>query len=82
MQGACLSARSHSQGWPQATRKGIGLDRGEDDATITNRGHTHHEMIFNQQPENATMSQDTCQRCPETSHCGPRGVQVHDIGDM
>ena len=23
----------------EATRKGIGLDRGEDDATITNRGH-------------------------------------------
>ena len=24
-------------------------------------------MIFNQQLENATMSQATCQRCPETS---------------
>jgi hypothetical protein len=45
---------------PQATRKGNGLDRGEDDATITNRGHTNPKMIFNQPPENATMSRDTC----------------------
>jgi hypothetical protein len=26
------------------------------------------EQRVNQPPENATMSQDTCQRCPETSH--------------
>ena len=45
---------------PQAIRKSIGVDRGEDGATITNRGHTHTEMIFNQQPENVTMSRDTC----------------------
>jgi hypothetical protein len=44
----------------RATRTGIGLDRGEDDATITNRGHPHPEMISNQQPENATMSRDAC----------------------
>jgi hypothetical protein len=53
------SARSQGQGWPQATRKGIRLDRGEDDATITNRGHTNPEMISNQPPENATVSQGT-----------------------
>src|SRR5215218_5816200 len=47
------SARSQGQGWPQATRKGSGLDRGEDDATITNRGHT--------QPRNDL--QPTAQKC-------------------
>jgi transposase InsO family protein len=40
--------------------KGPGLDRGEDDATIGQSGHSHSQMIFNQQPENATMSRDTC----------------------
>jgi hypothetical protein len=41
----------------------IGRDTGQ-----LQSGTPHPEMIFNQPPENATMSQDTCQQCPETSH--------------
>ena len=67
------SARSQGQGWPQATRKGIGLDRGEDDATITNRGAPTPETIFNKQPE--------MQRCPKTPANGvPRHHRVEPRG--
>ena len=46
--------------------QGPGLDPGEDGATITSRG-------CRTPPQNATMSRDTCQRCPETSHlCAAR----------
>jgi hypothetical protein len=38
-------------------------------------------MIFNQRPENATMSQDTCQRCPETSRA-PRAAFEPSTGGM
>jgi hypothetical protein len=54
------SARSHGQGWPQATRKGIGRDRGGTMPPSRIRDTRTPETIFNQQPENATMSRDTC----------------------
>jgi hypothetical protein len=36
-------------------------------------------MIFNQQPENATMSQDTCQQCPETSQRAGEGTRTPNL---
>jgi hypothetical protein len=39
---------------------GIGLDRSEHDATITNRGHAHPRNDLQPTARNATMSRDTC----------------------
>ena len=62
--------RSRSQGWPQATRRAPALTPGEDDATITSRDA--------ETPTTATMSQDTRQRCPETSHSAPSRIRTCD----
>ncbi len=59
------AARSRGQGWPQATHRASAL-------TPTRTAPPSQPGCQNK-PRNATMSQDTRQRCPETSHlCAAR----------
>jgi hypothetical protein len=62
--GAPSRHRSRSQDWPQATRRAPALTPAR---TAPPSGPGCPPP-----PENATMSQDICQRCPETSHNGVR----------